>query len=93
MPYVPVGIRDLLATFIPGLLIGALGENNADAYLVNGVVFAVMFMVCVFISWKVTWERELTPEMLAEMEKSASRPRRPRSLSPLATCLRSMPLP
>jgi oligogalacturonide transporter len=58
-----------LATFIPGLLIGALGENNADAYLVNGVVFAVMFMVCVFISWKVTWERELTPEMLAEMEK------------------------
>ncbi len=38
-----------LATFIPGLLIGALGENNADAYLVNGVkLFAVMFMVCVF---------------------------------------------
>lgn len=58
-----------LATFIPGLLIGWLGENNADAYLINGVVFAVMFTVCVFISWKVTWERELTPEMLAEIEK------------------------
>ena len=58
-----------LATFIPGLLIGWLGENNADAYLINGVVFAVLFTVCVFISWKVTWERELTPEMLAEMEK------------------------
>jgi oligogalacturonide transporter len=39
------------------------------------VVFAVAFMVCVFISWKVTWERELTPEMLAELEsdRSASR--------------------
>lgn len=58
-----------LATFIPGLLIGWLGENNADAYLINGVVFAVMFTLCVFISWKVTWERELTPEMQAEIEK------------------------
>lgn len=58
-----------LATFIPGLLIGFFGEHNASAYLINGVVFAVLFMVCVFISWKVTWERELTPEMLAELER------------------------
>ncbi len=58
-----------LATFIPGVLIGWLGDKNADAYLINGVVFAVLFMICVFISWKVSWERELTPEMLAEMEK------------------------
>ncbi|WP_435927844.1 MFS transporter [Dryocola sp. BD613] len=58
-----------LATFIPGVLIGQLGEKNAEAYLINGVVFAVMFMLCVFISWKVTWERELTPEMLTELEK------------------------
>jgi oligogalacturonide transporter len=62
-----------LATFIPGLLIGWLGEKNADAYLINGIVFAVLFMVCVFISWRVTWERELTPEMLAEMEKAAQK--------------------
>ncbi|WP_421114200.1 MFS transporter, partial [Staphylococcus haemolyticus] len=54
-----------LATFIPGLLIGYFGENSAHAYLINGVIFAVLFMVCVFISWKVTWERELTPEMLS----------------------------
>lgn len=58
-----------MATIIPGVLIGWLGEDNADAYLINGVVFAVMFMICVFISWKVTWERDLTPEMMAEMEK------------------------
>lgn len=58
-----------LATFIPGVLIGWLGENNADAYLINGIVFAVLFMLCVFISWKVTWERELTADMLAAMEK------------------------
>ncbi|MBJ3814693.1 MFS transporter [Shimwellia pseudoproteus] len=58
-----------LATFIPGILISMLGENNADAYLINGIVFAVVFMLCVFISWKVTWERELTPEMQAELEQ------------------------
>ncbi len=66
-----------LATFIPGLLIGYFGENSAHAYLINGVIFAVLFMVCVFISWKVTWERELTPEMLAELETSTA----PRTLT------------
>lgn len=60
-----------LATFIPGLLIGYFGEQSANAYLINGVIFAVLFMVCVFISWKVTWEREMTPEMLAELETTA----------------------
>ncbi|WP_034914735.1 MFS transporter [Erwinia sp. 9145] len=60
-----------LATFIPGLLIHHFGEDNPHAYLINGIVFAVLFMVCVFISWKVTWERELTPEMLAELERVA----------------------
>ncbi|CAI9391089.1 MULTISPECIES: MFS transporter [Citrobacter] len=59
-----------LATFIPGLLIGYFGEQDPNAYFINGVVFAVMFMLCVFISWKVTWERELTPEMLQELERS-----------------------
>lgn len=61
-----------LATFIPGLLISHFGEHNANAYMINGVVFAVLFMLCVFISWKVTWERELTPEMLAELESKAA---------------------
>ena len=58
-----------LATFIPGLLISHFGEHDANAYFINGVVFAVLFMVCVFISWKVTWERELAPEMLAELNR------------------------
>jgi len=58
-----------LATFIPGLLIKYYGEHDPNAYLINGIVFAILFMVCVFISWKVTWEREMTPEMLAELER------------------------
>lgn len=59
-----------LATFIPGLLIKYFGEHDANAYFINGAVFAILFMVCVFISWKVTWERDLTPEMLAELESN-----------------------
>lgn len=57
-----------LATFIPGLLISHFGEHDPHAYFINGVVFSIIFMLCVFISWKVTWERELTPEMQAELE-------------------------
>jgi oligogalacturonide transporter len=59
-----------LATFIPGLLISHFGEHDPHAYFINGVVFSVIFMLCVFISWKVTWERELTPEMQAELENN-----------------------
>ncbi|EAO5052568.1 MFS transporter [Salmonella enterica] len=59
-----------LATFIPGPLISYFGEHDPHAYFINGVVFAVLFMFCVFISWKVTWERELTPEMLVELENT-----------------------
>lgn len=58
-----------LATFIPGLLIHYLGEHNAYAYLINGAFFAVIFAICVFISYKVTWERELTPEMIEHQEQ------------------------
>ncbi|MFU0922836.1 MFS transporter [Kluyvera sichuanensis] len=57
-----------LATFIPGLLISHFGEHDPHAYFINGVVFAILFMFCVFISWKVTWERDLTQEMLAELD-------------------------
>jgi oligogalacturonide transporter len=59
-----------LATFIPGLLMSHFGEHDPHAYFINGVVFSVIFMLCVFISWKVTWERELTPEMQAELENN-----------------------
>ncbi|XTZ36616.1 MFS transporter [Salmonella enterica] len=66
-------VGTFLATFIPGLLIGYFGEDNANAYLINGIIFAVLFMLCVFISWKVTWERELTPEMQAMLEKKSQK--------------------
>lgn len=59
-----------LATFVPGILISYFGENNAYAYFINGLFFAVIFAICVFISYKVTWEREPTAEMLAHLQQA-----------------------
>lgn len=58
-----------LATFIPAILIKHFGEDSAYAYFFNGLLFSILYVVCVFISYKVTWEREPSPEMIAEMEK------------------------
>lgn len=46
-----------LATFIPGRLIAYMGEDKAYPYFVNGLVLAIIFAVCVFISYRTTWER------------------------------------
>ncbi|MBP2630564.1 MAG: Phosphotransferase system EIIB/cysteine, phosphorylation site [Firmicutes bacterium] len=59
-----------LATFVPALLIRFFGENNAYAYTLNGAIFAVLFAICIFISYKVTWERELTDKMKEELLKA-----------------------
>ena len=56
-----------LATFVPGQLIKHFGQDNSYAYFINGCVFAVVFAICIFISYKVTWERELSPEMEKEL--------------------------
>ncbi len=56
-----------LATFVPAMLIRYFGENNAYAYTLNGTIFAVLFAICIFISYKVTWERDLTAKMKEEL--------------------------
>ncbi len=63
-----------LATFVPALLIRFFGEHNAYAYTLNGAIFAVLFAICIFISYKVTWERELTDKMKEELLE-ADRPK------------------
>lgn len=59
-----------LATFVPALLIRFFGEHNAYAYTLNGTIFAVLYAVFIFISYKVTWERELTDKMKEELLKA-----------------------
>ncbi|WP_230913261.1 MFS transporter [Agrilactobacillus fermenti] len=52
-----------LATFIPGQIIGLMGQKNPYAYLVNGIVFAIIFMICVWLANIATWERPVSKEM------------------------------
>jgi Na+/melibiose symporter and related transporters len=61
-----------LATFVPGRLIKHFGQNNPYAYFINGLTFAIIYAICIFISYKVTWERELTPEMEKELLVSSN---------------------
>lgn len=56
-----------LATFIPGILIKHFGQTNPYAYFFNGCIFAVVYAICILISYKSTWERELSPAMEKEV--------------------------
>ena len=56
------GTGTFLATFVPGQLIAYFGEDNSYAYLINGAFFAILFAICIFISYKSTWEPKLSPE-------------------------------
>ncbi|MEH7118512.1 MFS transporter [Neobacillus vireti] len=67
------GTGVFLATFVPGRLIAYFGEDNAYAYFINAVFFAILFAICIFISYKVTWEKKLTPEQEREFIAQSSK--------------------
>ncbi|MCI1634107.1 MAG: MFS transporter [Liquorilactobacillus nagelii] len=48
-----------LATFIPGQIISFMGQNNKYAYLVNGIIFAIIFVICIYSAYFATWERPI----------------------------------
>lgn len=60
------GLGTFLATFIPGQLFGILGQDSPSAFLINGALFAVIFAVCVYISYRATWEREVPEEIMQQ---------------------------
>ncbi|OOM70443.1 MFS transporter [Clostridium sp. BL-8] len=60
-----------LATFVPGRLIAFFGEKSSQAYFLNGLIFAIIYAICILIAHRVTWERDLTPEMEAEIAKGS----------------------
>lgn len=62
-----------LATFVPGQIIRIMGQNNPYSYLVNGIVFAIIFAICVFCAYSATWERPVTKEMEAIYNQTPKR--------------------
>ena len=60
-------LGQFLGTFVPAQLIGHFGQKNPYAYFYNGLFFAMLYAICIFITYKVTWEREITPAMEQEL--------------------------
>lgn len=46
--------------------------QSPNAYLITGIIWTVIFVVAIFVSYRNTWERPLTPEFIKELD---SRPR------------------
>ncbi|MDR1567965.1 MAG: MFS transporter [Streptococcaceae bacterium] len=46
--------------------------QSPNAYLITGIIWTIIFVVAIFVSYRTTWERALTPEFVAELD---SRPR------------------
>lgn len=46
--------------------------QNPNAYLITGIIWTVIFVVAIFISYRTTWERPLTDEFVKELD---SRPK------------------
>lgn len=42
--------------------------QNPNAYLITRIIWTVIFVVAIFISYRNTWERPLTPEFIKELE-------------------------
>ncbi|RHW52144.1 MFS transporter [Bombilactobacillus bombi] len=60
-------------TAIVFLVLAALKHSkNPNAYLVTGIIWTVIFVLAIFISYRSTWERPLTPEFVKELN---SRPK------------------
>lgn len=56
-------------TAIVFLVLAALKRmENPNAYLITGIIWTVIFVVAIFVSYRTTWERPLTPEFIAELE-------------------------
>lgn len=49
-----------LATFIPGQLFKILGQDSPSPFFINGLIFAIIFVIGMFISSFSTWEKPVS---------------------------------
>ncbi|MFC7393044.1 MFS transporter [Scopulibacillus cellulosilyticus] len=60
------GLASTLATYIPSLLFGHFGKNSPSVFFFNGLIFAIIFFVALFVTHRTTWDRE---ETITDQEK------------------------
>lgn len=59
-----------LATFLPAQLFRVLGTKTALPFFINGLTFGIIFFIAMLVIYFTTWERPVTAEMAAELEKN-----------------------
>lgn len=42
--------------------------NSPNAYLITGIIWTIIFVISIFIAYRATWERALTPEFLEALD-------------------------
>lgn len=63
------GLGTFLATFIPGRLFALYGSGSAKVFFATGVVFTLISMTVIFITWLSTWERPAEPQQTRKVKK------------------------
>jgi oligogalacturonide transporter len=62
----------ILAGFLPGMLIEALGKESANTFLYMGILFSILFMVTAALLFLLSWERP--PAEVAAVRDGETRP-------------------
>jgi oligogalacturonide transporter len=63
----------ILAGILPKLIIDTVGgKDSPDTFLYMGIIFSVLFMVVVFVTYVFSWEREGAAEVAAKAAKNTS---------------------
>ncbi|MFT8607940.1 MAG: MFS transporter [Liquorilactobacillus ghanensis] len=63
-------IATFLVSWLPGRFFAAMGKNNPDAFLANGITLTVIFMITVLLTYFTTWERKGDPETVVDKSKT-----------------------
>lgn len=63
-----------LATFLPGQLFALLGTKTSTPFFINGLVFAIIFAVVLFITAYSTWERPISEISVAAETETHRKP-------------------
>ena len=58
-----------LATFVPGQLFKAFGEDKAWPFILNAIIFSCIYVICILVSYLVTWERDMNKEPKTQESK------------------------
>ena len=63
----------ILAGILPKLIIDTVGgKDSPDTFLYMGIIFSLLFMVVVFVTYAFSWEREGAAEAAAKAAKNTS---------------------